>query len=78
MSDNLFVPENALPSADALQAATLGAYVSGKGWTLVLDGQTAASAKNYKRLDGATLSAGDRVLVAKLSGTFVILGKITV
>lgn len=56
--------------------ATVGS-VSAAGTTLILDGQTAATTKRYKRVvTGQTLAAGDRVLVARISGTFVVLGKI--
>ena len=56
--------------------ATVGS-VSAAGTTLILDGQMAATTKRYKRVvTGQTLAAGDRVLVARISGTFVILGKI--
>lgn len=56
--------------------ATVGS-VSAAGTTLILDGQTSATTKRYKRVvTGQTLAAGDRVLVARISGTFVILGKI--
>jgi len=65
------------PSArEPLMLATVGS-VSAAGTTLILDGQTAATTKRYKRVvTGQTLAAGDRVLVARISGTFVILGKI--
>lgn len=56
--------------------ATVGS-VSSAGTTLILDGQTSATTKRYKRVvTGQTLAAGDRVLVARISGTYLILGKI--
>lgn len=66
------------PSArEPLMLATVG-NVSAAGTTLILDGQTAATTKRYKRvMTGQTLTAGDRVLVARISGTYVIFGKIS-
>ncbi|MBQ1235461.1 MAG: hypothetical protein IIX72_00640 [Oscillospiraceae bacterium] len=43
-----------------------------KGIKIIVDGQSQASEKYYKCRKGLTLSVGDRVKVAKISGTFVI------
>ena len=59
-----------------LLVATVGSYNSSTGTTLIFPGQTTASQKRYKRLYNVSLSAGQKVLVAKLSGTYVILGRI--
>ena len=56
--------------------AEVGDYNSSTGTTLIFPGQTTASQKRYKRLYNVSLSAGQKVLVAKLSGTYVILGRI--
>lgn len=56
--------------------AAEAAAVSASGITLILPGQTGATQKKYKRLKGAEISAGDMVLCAKLSGTYVVLGAI--
>lgn len=59
-----------------LIVATVGS-VSSAGVTLIIPPATQASAKRYKRvINGGSLSAGDLVLAAKLTGTYVILGKI--
>ena len=59
-----------------LLLATVGSRTTA-GITLILDGQTEATTKQYKSIStGVTLSAGDRVLVARISGTYVVLGKI--
>ena len=45
--------------------------------TLILDGMTAGTQKAYKVLSSAwPLAAGSRVVVMKLSGTYVVIGKI--
>lgn len=56
--------------------ATVGNFNSTTGSTLIFDGADAASTKRYKRIGSARLSAGTRVLVAKISGTYLILGQI--
>lgn len=62
---------------DDLFIATVGNYSSSLGGaTLILPGETEPTQKRYKRLSGSSVSAGYRVLVAKVSGTYVILGRI--
>ena len=52
--------------------------VNSSGTKLIFDGQTAASQKRYKILGtGLPPAVGDRVVVMKHSGTYVVLGKIT-
>lgn len=50
--------------------------VTEAGITLILPGQTSAGQKSYKKLESANIRTGDLVLCARLSGTFVVLGKI--
>lgn len=38
------------------------------------DGESAASTKAYKRIYGITITTGDRVLCAKVSGSYVVIG----
>ena len=59
-----------------LLIATVGNYNSSTGSTLILPGETTATTKRYKRISGLTISAGSRVLVARISGTYVIIGRI--
>ena len=63
------------PDTEQLRLATV-AGVSSYGVRLTLDGQSSAGSKQYKQLAGQSLSTGDRVLVAKVSGSYVIIGKI--
>lgn len=61
----------------SVTVAEVGA-VDENGVTLVLPGQTEASQKKYKRLaSAADLAAEDLVLIARVSGSYVVLGKIT-
>lgn len=63
-------------STPTLLLATI-ASVSSSGITLKFAGQSEANQKLYKRLiTGQALYSGDRVLVVKMSGTYVVLGKI--
>lgn len=41
------------------------------------DGENTVSNKSYTKLNDINLTDGDRVLLASISGTFIILGKIT-
>lgn len=40
------------------------------------DGEDTASTKAYKRIYGVTITTGDRVLCARVSGTYVVIGAI--
>lgn len=51
------------------------AYSSGRP-KIIFDGETTASEKQYPRLASYTPVAGDRVLLAKVAGSYVILGKV--
>lgn len=51
--------------------ATVGAVYS-DGLSLILDGQTEATAKHYKRNTAITFSKGQRVKVVKISGTYIV------
>lgn len=52
------------------------ASVESDGVHLYIAGSTTATAKGYKRLSSASVTAGDLVLVCEISGTRVVLGKI--
>lgn len=55
----------------AAKFATVVAVTGGKA-TLKFDGETAATQKGYKYNATLSLTAGDRVKVNKVSGTYVI------
>lgn len=55
--------------------ATVTEYNSSRGAKIRLDGQDTAMSKYYKIICGA-VSAGDRVVVMKHAGTFIVLGAI--
>ena len=56
--------------------ATVGSSFLNGHAQLIFDGQTTATQKYYKRLSSYSPASGDRVLVVKDSGTYIILGKI--
>lgn len=66
----------AMPGITKLLLATVGDYNSSTGTTLIFDGTDTATTKRYKRVGSSSLTAGSRVLVAKISGTYLILGQI--
>lgn len=59
-----------------LRLATIANYNSSTGSTLIFDGETEPTTKRYKRLYSYSGAANHRVLVAKVSGTYIILGRI--
>ena len=57
--------------------ATVTSYSAGTGVQIRLDGETQAMTKKVKYLKtGEALSSGMRVLVLKMSGTYVVLGQL--
>lgn len=61
---------------DDLFIATVGNYSSSSGSTLILPGETEPTTKRYKKCSGASVANGYRVLVARVSGTFVIIDRV--
>lgn len=63
-----------------LRLATVEAYNSyyePKGVSVIFDGEETPTTKRFMRLATDTsLSKGNRVLVAKVSGTYIVLGKV--
>lgn len=59
-----------------LLIATVDNYNSSSGSTLLLPGASDPTTKRYKQISGLTIASGYRVLVAKISGTYVIIGRI--
>lgn len=51
--------------------ATVGAKYT-DGLSLIFDGQTEATAKHYKCNTSVTFSAGDRVKICRVSGTYIV------
>ena len=52
--------------------------VSGGLPAILFDGEETASGKLYAKLDSYSPSAGDRVILAKVSGTYIVLGKVVI
>lgn len=73
---NPFKPEkSAAAPAGPLTIATVGA-VSAEGVTLILPGASEPTQAHYPRLASATVAAGDIVIIARVSGAWVVLGKL--
>ena len=72
---DLFGATNAAPGSGQIGLATVGAKYT-DGVSLIFPGQTAATAKHYKCNTAVTLAAGDRVLIARVSGSVVVICKI--
>lgn len=75
--DDLFVtPQKAGQNeSQEIYLATVAAVSSGLA-SLTFDGETAATQKYYRHLASYSPVAGHRVLVVKISGTYVILGQV--
>lgn len=56
--------------------ATVGNYNGSTGTTLIFDGTDTPTAKRYRRAFSGSLSSGQRVLVARFNGTYLIMGRI--
>ncbi|QFG05227.1 hypothetical protein 019DV002_30 [Bacillus phage 019DV002] len=52
-------------------------HTAGSNPRILFDGETSVSSKRYKYLSSYTPKANDRVLIANVSGTHVVLGKIS-
>lgn len=62
-------------TTEILATATVGAVYS-DGLTLIFPGETTASVKRYKYNLSASFSAGNRVLLGRLAGSYVVICKI--
>ena len=78
MGDLFIQTQNAgnAPQPVELRLATVANYNSTTGSTLIFDGETEPTTKRYKRLYSYSGAANHRVLVAKVSGTYIILGRV--
>ena len=56
---------------------TVQTITPGAGVTVLIDGETSATVKKYTYLSSYTPAVNDRVLIAEVAGSYVILGKIT-
>ena len=45
---------------------------------IIFDGEKTASGKLYARLDSYTPAVNDRVLLVKVSGSYIVLGKVVI
>ena len=71
--NSLFVSSISMPDENLPEnfLATVGA-VYDDGLSLILEGQTKATTKHYKCNTSATFAAGDRVKVARISGSYIV------
>lgn len=61
--------------APLLSLATVGAKYT-DGVSLIFPGQTEATAKHYRCNADVTFAAGNRVLLARVSGSYVVLCRV--
>jgi hypothetical protein len=56
---------------------TVGAIETTRGLSLIIDGETAPTTKEYYYLASYAPVTGDRVLIEEINGTYIVIGKIT-
>jgi hypothetical protein len=56
---------------------TIQSVISGTGITVLIDGETEQTAKKYMWLAPYRPAVGDRVLIEEISGSYIILGKVS-
>lgn len=72
---NPFKPEKpAAAPAGPLTLATVGA-VSEEGVTLILPGASEPTQAHYPNFSSSSLESGDSVIISRVSGTWVVMGK---
>lgn len=75
--DELVWDETGGGGSGPLLLATVVASDSYAGTSLKFDGESAAGTMRYRKISRQSLVAGDRVLVAQVGGSYVIIGSIT-
>ena len=76
MTDIFLQPRE--PEAEPVLELATVSEISGTRLKLIFDGQSSASPKAYSRLGSySSPVVGQRVLVARISGSIVVLGRIT-
>ena len=80
MDELLFQNETKPQGAESASAFCLGTVSASdsSGIQLTLDGESEPMTKRYRQiLTGRTISVGARVVVVKISGTYVVLGQLS-
>lgn len=71
---NVFVPDT--PARLPIVNLAVVETVEAGGVTLRFEGEAAARTKVYKRLASYTPTAGDRVYIVPVSGTYIVIGEV--
>lgn len=75
MTDLFMATLESTQESPLLSLATIGAKYT-DGVSLIFPGQTEATAKHYRCNPDVTFAAGSRVLIARISGSYVVLCKV--
>ena len=74
---NVAAEVKAISNTSPAITANVGDTVDFANYSVVFDGDSSATTKAFKAVKtGRTLASGDRVLVARVSGSYVIIGAI--
>lgn len=63
-------------TSEEVRLATVTGYDASQGLLIKFDGESNARTKRYRRIGSYIPSVGHRVLVQKLSGTYIVIGRI--
>ena len=61
---------------ELLIATVADTGTSSTGWPLILPGETEPTTKRYKKTYNGSVANGYKVLVAKVSGTYIIIDRL--
>lgn len=75
MTDLFMATLESTQESPLLSLATIGAKYT-DGVSLIFPGQNEATAKHYRCNTDVTFAAGNRVLIARISGSYVVLCKV--
>lgn len=75
MMDLFTATLESMKESPLLSLATIGAKYT-DGVSLIFPGQTEATAKHYRCNPDITFAVGNRVLIARVSGSYVVLCKV--
>ena len=75
MMDLFTATLESMKESPLLSLATIGSKYT-DGVSLIFPGQTEATAKHYRCNPDITFAAGNRVLIARVSGSYVVLCKV--
>ncbi|HWQ29863.1 MAG TPA: hypothetical protein VN549_02645 [Negativicutes bacterium] len=75
-SEELLAITNGSPEKSDRRLGTIDPFYTSGRPRIVFDGETAASQKRYPYLSSYTPVANDRVLLERVKGSYIVMGKV--